>query len=57
MSDNKSIFDFLADYFEQGNTFKSETEQEYTAYKRLGDMTEVDCCCDSLCAALCCCGM
>lgn len=56
MKNDKNIFDLLAEYSDQEKETKTEKEQVYTAYKTLGETTQGECCCTSLCA-LCCCGL
>ena len=56
MKDNKNVFELLSNYSDQEKVSKSEAEQEYTAYKKLSDTTQGECCCSSLCA-VCCCGL
>ena len=56
MKENKGVFELLTEYASQENTEKTNSEQEYIAYKTLGATTQGECCCTSLCA-LCCCGL
>ena len=56
MKEDKNVFSLLAEYSAQEDESKTENEQIYTAYKKLSDTTQGECCCTTLCA-VCCCGL
>lgn len=53
---SKNVNDLMNEYEAQEVETRTENEQLYTAYKKLGETTQGECCCASLCG-LCCCGL
>lgn len=53
MEDIKAL---LEEYATQDDKIKESDEKVYTAYKKVSETTQGECCCGSL-AALCCCGL
>ena len=55
MEIKKDAMSLLVEYSNQDNQ-NEVNEEVFTAYKKLSDTTQGECCCGSL-AALCCCGI
>ena len=55
METKKDLMNLLVEYSNQDNQ-KEENDKVYTAYKKLSDTTQGECCCGTL-GALCCCGI
>lgn len=55
METKKDLMNLLVEYSNQENN-NEDSEKVYTAYKKLADTTQGECCCGSL-GALCCCGI